>query len=556
MIAYNCKYTPIELLKQFDDCMLINSSAENFDYADTRIHPNMCSHVKAMLEEIHAAKYDRLFLMNCCTSTVRMKDVLEEETPVRMMDLPAEANGCSVEKLKEDLLGLIPELEQIYGKPFSKEQFAASFHYEPQVFPETPFLLLLGARSTPPLLEAVHSCFQHPVIDMTCANNGRVLLSDIHPSDDTETMMRKYARALLSQIPCMRMSDVQARRQLLEQEHCIGIIYHTVKFCDYYHFEYSDLLKENIPMVKIETDYTRGSAGQILTRLEGFAESLQAKYKRPESLKINKEKNGTDMKNYYAGIDSGSTSTELVILDEQKNIVKTVMLRTGANAANSARKALESAGIPPEEIAKTVATGYGRKNIPFADASVTEITCHAKGAVHLCPQARMIVDIGGQDSKVINLDENGTVTHFVMNDKCAAGTGRFLENMSKVLEMDLPQMAARGLNYKEDLTISSMCTVFAESEVVSLIAENHSAEDIIHGLNKSVAVKTKALVRNIPERGKVMMTGGVARNAGVAGELSKQLGTDLFVPEIPEYCGALGAALLAWESGSSPECGA
>ena len=134
-----------------------------------------------------------------------------------------------------------------------------------------------------------------------------------------------------------------------------------------------------------------------------------------------------------------------------------------------------------------------------------------------------------------------------MNDKCAAGTGRFLENMAKVLELDMGDMALKGLDYKKDLTISSMCTVFAESEVVSLIAQNHSAADIVHGLNKSVAVKTKALVGNSVNKGTVMMTGGVANNKGVVSELEKILNTKIFVPENPEFCGALGAALIAIE---------
>lgn len=134
-----------------------------------------------------------------------------------------------------------------------------------------------------------------------------------------------------------------------------------------------------------------------------------------------------------------------------------------------------------------------------------------------------------------------------MNDKCAAGTGRFLENMAKVLELDMGDMALKGLDYKKDLTISSMCTVFAESEVVSLIAQNHSAADIVHGLNKSVAVKTKALVGNSVNKSTVMMTGGVANNKGVVSELEKILNTKIFVPENPEFCGALGAALIAIE---------
>jgi predicted CoA-substrate-specific enzyme activase len=250
---------------------------------------------------------------------------------------------------------------------------------------------------------------------------------------------------------------------------------------------------------------------------------------------------------YYIGIDSGSTSTELVALDSNLQVVKAVMVRTGANAAAGGRKALEQAGIQPQQIIRSVATGYGRKNMDFVDENVTEITCHAKGAVHLYPQVRTIIDIGGQDSKVIRLSEDGKVVGFVMNDKCAAGTGRFLENMAKVLELTMDQMATVGLNYQEDLTISNMCTVFAESEVVSLIAENHSVSDIVHGLNKSVASKTRALATSAKEGGPFMMTGGVANNLGVVSELEKQLNASVYIPDRPEFCGALGAALIAAE---------
>lgn len=250
---------------------------------------------------------------------------------------------------------------------------------------------------------------------------------------------------------------------------------------------------------------------------------------------------------YFVGIDSGSTSTELVAIDKDLNTVKNVMVRTGANAGIGAKKALEKAGLDKNDIAYIVATGYGRKNIDFADDNVTEITCHAKGAKHLHNDVTTIIDIGGQDSKVISLDENGNVAGFVMNDKCAAGTGRFLENMAKVLELSMEDLAEAGLKYKKDLTISSMCTVFAESEVVSLIAENNTVSDIVHGLNKSVASKTKSLANSAKNLSCVVMTGGVANNKGVVAELEKQLKTKINIPEHPEFCGALGAALIAAE---------
>ena len=256
-------------------------------------------------------------------------------------------------------------------------------------------------------------------------------------------------------------------------------------------------------------------------------------------------------KKYYAGIDSGSTSTDVVILDEDKAIAAMLIVPTGAGASASADaaldKACERAGITRDDITELVTTGYGRSVIEAGDKSVTEITCHARGVHFIDPSIRTIIDIGGQDSKAISLDEEGNVVNFTMNDKCAAGTGRFLDMMARTMEMDLDRMSERGINYKEDITISSMCSVFAESEVVSLIAQNKEVDDIVHGLNKAVAVKTKALVKRVNGTGPFMMTGGVSRNHGLVKTLEEKLDAPIVISEYAQLCGALGAALLACE---------
>ena len=254
---------------------------------------------------------------------------------------------------------------------------------------------------------------------------------------------------------------------------------------------------------------------------------------------------------YYVGIDSGSTSTDVAILDKDKNLVAGVILPTGAGAAAGADRALEAAleqaGLTKEDIAATVTTGYGRSAIQLGDKSITEITCHARGAFFLDPSVRTIIDIGGQDSKVIRIDDQGNVVNFVMNDKCAAGTGRFLELMARTLELSMDEMSTAGLDWKEEITISSMCTVFAESEVVSLIAQNKRQADIIHGLNQSVASKTCALCRRIGGEPNYMMTGGVSKNKGVVEAIQKQLGVRLVISDRAQLNGALGAALFALE---------
>lgn len=540
MIGYNCKYAPVEILAGFGEkYQLINNEVQNFDYVSSKLHPNMCSHAKAMLEEIHSKKYSELLFMNCCDSSRRVFDSsLDEEINFSYcIDLPICNNHCAVEKFKDDIISFISEFEKNSGKRFDKKLFLSAFT-ENQELPKGKYIAILGARSSKTLVEVTKKCFDSiEILDLTCASNREVIPIEAQINESLDSIMLKYAKALLNQPPCMRMQDIKSRESLIESENCVGIIYSTIKFCDYYDFELSKLKNLKVPIIRLETDFTNQSYGQLLTRLEGFAETINKADHKRKNINMNGK--------YFVGIDSGSTSTELVALDKNLNIVKTVMVRTGANAGIGAKNALEKSGIDIKDIANIVATGYGRKNIDFADDNVTEITCHAKGAKHLYNDIKTIIDIGGQDSKVISLDESGKVIGFVMNDKCAAGTGRFLENMAKVLEISIDEMAQIGLKYKNDLTISSMCTVFAESEVVSLIAENYSVSDIVHGLNKSVALKTKILANSAKDKGFVMMTGGVAKNNGVVSELEKELKTKIFVPEHPEFCGALGAALIA-----------
>ena len=415
--------------------------------------------------------------------------------------------------------------------------------------PPGPFLAVLGARMSRPLLELVRAKLPLPVADLTCSGNRA--LPPLPPGADTlpfADLMDWYAGALLSMPPCMRMADLTGRRALTEHPGLKGIVYHTVKFCDYYGFEYSRLRRElSVPMLKVETDYTLQSGGQLRTRLEAFAEQLTPEPER------RKGRGPVTGKGYYAGVDSGSTSTDVVILDKDRNIVAQAILPTGAGAAAGAQRALEQAlgqaGLTPEDITACVTTGYGRAAVQMGEKSITEITCHAKGAHFLDPSVRTIIDIGGQDSKVIRVDEGGNVVNFVMNDKCAAGTGRFLELMARTLELTMDEMSAAGLDWREDIAISSMCTVFAESEVVSLIAQNKSRADIVHGLNESVAAKTCALVRRVGGEPAYMMTGGVSKNQGVAQAIQRRLGAPLAVPEQAQLNGALGAALFALELG-------
>jgi predicted CoA-substrate-specific enzyme activase len=251
-----------------------------------------------------------------------------------------------------------------------------------------------------------------------------------------------------------------------------------------------------------------------------------------------------------AGIDIGSLTAKAVVLRDGQ-IAGYAVMPGGTDVKAAAERvlaqSLEKAGLRQDELAAVVATGYGRAKVPLAGRTVTEITCDAYGTHYLCPEAGMIIDIGGQDSKVISLDDGGRVIDFAMNDKCAAGTGRFLEVMARALGIELDQLGPVSLRHKKSVIISSMCTVFAESEVVSLIAEGYAREDILHGLHQAIAGRIAAMAQGMRVEKAVMAGGGVAKNAGVVRALEDKLKTKVKVPPEPQIVAALGAAICAGE---------
>jgi (R)-2-hydroxyacyl-CoA dehydratese activating ATPase len=253
-----------------------------------------------------------------------------------------------------------------------------------------------------------------------------------------------------------------------------------------------------------------------------------------------------------AGVDIGSITTEALLLDKDKGIVGYTILQTGADSKKTAEMALDKVlaypGKSASDLAYTIATGCGRKRAGFAQQAVTEITCIAKGVSYLFPEARTIIDIGGQDTKVIRVDEKGRVTEFEMNDKCAAGTGRFIEVMAKALNVELDKVGEISLKFQKELTISSICTVFAESEVISLVSEGEGLEDILYGIHRAIADRTLGLISRLGGvQPKVVMAGGVAKNIGVVKALEKVLNTPIAIHTEPQIVGALGAAMLAME---------
>ena len=565
MIHYVCKYTPIELFKGFGEaCAVLEKMPENFEMSDQIAHANLCGFGKSVIQAILEGKANQLVLVNCCDSMRRVYDIVASTGKCKflyMLDLPHEDNEC--EKVK--FAGAIHRLKDAYeaysGQQFDKELFLRSFAESEKE--REPYIGVLGVRVSGVLEDMIQDNIQMKVDNLTCTGGRRLaVLPEEMETMDEDAMFLAYADALLAQMPCFRMNNSTRRNQLYLDPDLKGIIYHTIKFCDYYGFEYASIKKNiKVPLLKIETDFTSQSAGQLLTRIQAFSETMEGSEDMDPGTGISEEAR-KKMKSgvyYVAGIDSGSTSTDVVILDQNGKIKSTMIIPTGGGAMMSAEKSLaaavEKAGIQEEDIVRIVTTGYGRAYIDSGDDSITEITCHAKGAHYLNPNVRTIIDIGGQDIKAISIDEHGAVTNFLMNDKCAAGTGRFLEMMARTLGLSLEEMSTKGLEWKENIVISSMCTVFAESEVVSLVAQNKNVADIIHGLNVSVASKVGALAARLGKKnpGEYMMTGGVAKNQGIINALEEKLGAKLYICDEAQLCGALGAALFAYEKCTAGE---
>ena len=625
MIGYVCKYTPAELLEAMGAEMVrIEPEVTDFDQADALMHPNVCSYVKGVLEVLEEGDYEGLILTTCCDSVRRLYDVLKKQYPEKflyLLDVPRKVNDFSV-SLFEKRLWELAACYQKYIRRKEKQQPGSRIDEDIQKketeekleqllkkrieaaclkgAPEEQGCLrvgLMGARCPKSIRSLLLSRGVKLVFDLTCngRDRGEMLKRDplrlpetkMQPAaaqDMSEAcgIMHRYAEILLNQIPCLRMVKATGRERFLEgfQDDVDGIIYHTVKFCDMYAYEYTRLnLKKEFPILKVETDLTTQCEGQIRTRVEAFLESLE-KRKNP-SLPSGPDRNGSGKKEkkehsraaasegaataentgdsggktlkqiYVMGVDSGSTSTNAVIMNGNREIIADATIRTGAKTAQSAEKILElvlqKAGLTREDLGIIVSTGYGRVSIPYADKNVTEISCHGKGAVYFHPQVRTILDIGGQDSKAIRLNEAGEVTDFVMNDKCAAGTGRFLEAMARTLEISIEELGPVSLKASQEVQISSMCTVFAESEVISLIAQNKEKSDIANGVHNAIAGKAYSLLKRVGITDAVMMTGGVARNPGVVRAVEKRIGTKLIVLEKPDLVGAAGAALQGLE---------
>ncbi|MGP1528730.1 MAG: acyl-CoA dehydratase activase [Treponema sp.] len=257
------------------------------------------------------------------------------------------------------------------------------------------------------------------------------------------------------------------------------------------------------------------------------------------------------MSKFTMGVDVGSTASKCIILKDGKEVVAKSVVSVGTGTSGPARvmkQALEQVGFTSiDQLDAAVATGYGRNSLEAVPAQMSELSCHAKGAYFSFPNVHTIIDIGGQDSKALKIGDNGMLENFVMNDKCAAGTGRFLDVIAKVLEVELSDLEKLDEQSTQMLTISSTCTVFAESEVISQLASGAKIPDIVKGIHTAIASRVGSLAKRVGIKDDVVMTGGVALNAGMIRALEKNIGYKIHTNEYCQLNGAIGAALFAYQ---------
>ncbi len=254
-------------------------------------------------------------------------------------------------------------------------------------------------------------------------------------------------------------------------------------------------------------------------------------------------------KKYVGGVDVGSTQTKAILLDEEGNIAGRALLDLETSmvsvAEDAFKKLLDEAGADMSQVVRIAGTGYGRYNVKFGHEQVTEITCHSRGAVYLFPDTRTVIDIGGQDTKAISVKPDGQVDDFTMNDKCAAGTGRFLGAASAALELPLGELGKLALTSKNPVRITTTCTVFAESEIISHLAKGMLPEDVLMGVHHAIATRSISLARRVGINPGVTFTGGVSRNEAMVKLMEEMIGMKMNVSPEAHFCGALGAALFA-----------
>lgn len=573
MIYYSCSYIPMEVLLGSDsEFHRITSVAP---VSCHELGCNLCGYAKTVYEKgMELSSGDYLLIADSCDAMRRIGDLLSELSSARVfiLRLPWKRDADAVEFLSGEIGDLTTFLEnsgvavnlhtgigrfndlvdhvltneiRVEGADLSRLYLSALDGNKAKIDsnlvsrgPRKRIALSGGVTDIGAFDNAVEKAGGIMVSNDTCL--GRRPFSS-KTADNIEPLTAIAERLLKWRSPCARFSETISA----SDESADATVFVVPKFCDFFDFVRP---RDNMKTYRVELDFPLNSDGQLTTRIGALME-------KNDSRSVLHSEEGTTV--IYAGVDSGSTTTNGVLIDGKGRIIFSKTVKTGIRASNTAeglmQEMTEFSRKNGNQIGKCISTGYGRLLVSSASDKITEISCHARGVFELFPEARGIIDIGGQDSKVIRLNSVGNVEDFAMNDKCAAGTGRFLEVMASALEMDTEKMSSLARKSKKDISISSVCTVFAESEVVSLIGMGERIEDISAGLFKAIAKRVGAMYSRLGSPTPLVFTGGVARNAGVVEAMKMLFKTEILIPDVPDIMGAYGAALFARESSSESD---
>ena len=568
-IPFFCSYIPAELLTacghEVVDISLFENEKYGLEYSCS-LHDNICSYAKYLFSKIVDVenKFDFVVVPKVCDAMKHLHSSLCSSGKIEsfLLDVPGRTGEQSAKYLSAQYLALLKKI----APDLDGTNKADFLHTGVDARPVSTRLLdgedadlrpvkigVAGSSYAPALFQNILKKYDAGAIFLRHCGHGVVPSGEKQFSQTGSLEEKLLAMAHNSQqnTICPRSDEGGMTNYIIAEitkQRLAGLIVTTLKFCDFYAFELERLknkLPADFPCLYLENDLSVNSDEQNVTRIEAFMEKILSG--KPPTKKLPSQAvAAADI--YSVGLDIGSTTTKGIMLKNGQEILASINIPTSINMKDSADiafgKLLEQSSIPEEKIFRTIYTGYGRT--AFADREqITEITCHAVGVNFLQPQAGTIIDIGGQDSKAIRIDDEGNVLRFAMNDKCAAGTGRFLESMVARMNITFDQFSALSLAADNPTPISSMCSVFAESEVVSLMTKGIPMESIARGLNFAIAERVGSLVRKVQGEAPFILTGGLSLNTGFARELENALGYRVTIFTKAQLAGAIGAAVIA-----------
>ena len=575
-IPFFCSYIPAALLEalghELVDISLFTEETCGLEYSCS-LHDNLCSYVKYLYRKIlsDGAGFDFAVIPNTCDAMKKLHGALgfSGRMPSFLLDIPRRISKGSAVYLATEYGSLLASLTMGIGVEEVLARLSAR-HMSLPSRPETissidddgPGVLKIGISGSsysPSFFRAALARCRGSAVFLRHCGYGTVSegVSPRFPfvpagPASLQELLLQMAETSLRRTVCPR-SDRGSLTEFIEAEiarlDLDGLIFHSLKFCDFYAFEFERLRvrqSEDYPLLYLENDLSINNDEQNRTRIEAFMEKIASGRKGEQVPRTHAAaKSSTVM---AMGLDIGSATTKGILVKGGRSIVASVIIPTSINMKDGAAEAMmslmEQGGVERRDVARIVLTGYGRTAFPEME-QITEITCHALGVHFLRADGCTVIDVGGQDSKAIRIDKDGRVLRFTMNDKCAAGTGKFFESMVRRLNISFEEFSALSLSASEATPISSMCSVFAESEVVSLMARGIPASHITRGLNAAVAARVRGLVGKIQGEGPFVLTGGLARSAGFIRELEAALGAPVAVFHESQLAGAIGAALAA-----------